>query len=83
MSVPGGLLPGGAWSGGCLLPRGGVCSQGGVPGPGEGVPDLGGVGIPACTEADTPPPMDRQTLVKILPWPKFVAAGKNKFFKCT
>ena len=35
--------------------------------------------IPACTEADTPPPppVDRQTPVKILLWPNFVAAGKN------
>ena len=24
----------------------------------------------------TPPPVDRHTLVKILPWPNFVAAGK-------
>ena len=38
----GGPGPGGAWSGGgCLLPRG--LLPGGV------------VGIPACTEADTPP----------------------------
>ena len=43
---------------------------------GGGVPDRGEGGIPACTEADTPPPpVDRQTLVKILPWPNFVAAG--------
>ena len=55
------LLGGSAWSGGrvvCLV-RGGVCSWG---------------GMPACTEADTPP-VDRHTLVKILPWPNFVAAG--------
>ena len=25
----------------------------------------------------TSPPVDRHTLVKILPWPNFVAAGKN------
>ena len=75
--VPG---PGGAWSRGC-----------GVPGPGGLVSGLegvcawsggcllrGGVGIPVCTESDTPlPPVDRQTPVKILPWPNFVAAGKN------
>ena len=76
--LPGGcLLPGrGAWSGGCLL-RG----WGGVPGLGGCGWSGGGVGIPACTEADTPPPtsppVDRQTPVKILPWPNFVAAGKN------
>ena len=35
--------------------------------------------IPACTEADTPP-VDRQTLVKILPWPNFVAAGNEETF---
>ena len=64
MSAPGGDVcsRGGAWSwGGGLLP-GGVL--------------LWGVGIPACTEADTPPPVDRHTPVKILPWPNFVAAGK-------
>ena len=42
---PGGLVPGG-----CLVWGGGVCSGGGGCAPGEGV------GIPACTEADTPPP---------------------------
>ena len=34
--------------------------------------------IPVCTEADPLPPVDRQTPVKILPWPNFVAAGKNE-----
>ena len=47
---------------------GGVCSRGGL---------FPGEYIPACTEADTPPPVDRQTPVKILPWPNFVAAGKK------
>ena len=60
--VPG---PGGfvySRGGGCLVR--GVCSRG---------------GIPACTEADTPPtPVDRHTLVKILPWPNFVAAGNKQ-----
>ena len=64
--------------------RGGVCSRGGVSGPGGLVP--GGVwsrgcpgdGIPACTEAD-PPPLwtESQTPVKTLPWPNFVAAGNG------
>ena len=72
---PGGcLLLGGLWSRGVPGP-GGVCSWGVVPGPG-GVCSRGGVGIPACTEADTPPPVDRHTPVKILPWPNFVAASK-------
>ena len=59
------------WSGGSAL--GGVAWSG----PG-GVWSGGGClvwgGIPACTEADTPP-VDRHTLVKTLPWPNFVAAG--------
>ena len=58
VSAPGGVCSGGVCSqgvsalGGCLLPEGclllggGVCSRGGV---------CSG-GIPACTEADTPPP---------------------------
>ena len=85
----GGSAPrGGAWCGGGVSAPGGVPGLGGLP-PGGclvwggvclvwgGLPP-GGVGIPACTEADTPPPpVDRHTLVKILPWPNFVAAGKN------
>ena len=57
---------------------GGVCLvRWGLPGPGGGLPGPGGY-IPACIEADTPlPPVDRQMPVKILPWPNFVAAGKN------
>ena len=67
-SAPGGVgwSGGGAWSGG-----------GGVSGPGGWCLVWGG-GIPACTEADTPPPpVDRHTLVKTLPWPNFVAAGNE------
>ena len=86
--VQGGLLLGVCSQGG-LLPEGcllwGVSAPGGVPGPGGSAPgeggvcsggawSRGGVGIPACTEADTPP-VDRHTPVKILPWPNFVAAG--------
>ena len=86
--VPGprGCLLGGAWFGGvvclvrgvpgrgvCLVPGGCAWSRGGA---------WSGGGIPACTEADTlpPPPCGQNswhTLVKILPWPNFVAAGKN------
>ena len=84
----GGLLPGGsALRGvGVVVPGlgGGVSAPGG-PGPGDGggVPGpwvclVWGGYIPACTEADTPPPVDRQTPVKILPWPNFVAAGNNE-----
>ena len=67
--LPGGGVPGlgrvcsggGAWSGGvCLVQGGGLLLGGGVCSGG------GWVGIPACTEADTPPPppVDRHTLVK-------------------
>ena len=87
---PGGLVPGGLLRGvsaprGCVL-GGCVCSGGGCA-PGvcvlwesvlRGGSAHGGVWsvgyIPACTEAD--PPVDRQTPVKILPWPNFVAAVK-------
>ena len=52
----------GVCSGGCLLPGGSAARGGLLPGTGEqGISLLGGVpgrgvGIPACTEADTPPP---------------------------
>ena len=59
--VPGGCLPGPG--GVCLVPGdlpgpGGSTwfRGGGVSGLGEGGGWSGGVGIPACTEADTPPP---------------------------
>ena len=78
----GGVCSQGGWSKGGLVP-GGICS-GGVSSQGGLV--LGGSGsggglllegcIPACTEADTPP-VDRHMLVKILPWPNFVAAGNQ------
>ena len=51
-------------------PYAGVCFPGGVclvPG---GSAWSGGSGIPACTEADTLPPVDRHTPVKTLPWPQ-------------
>ena len=51
------LFPGGCASGGCAS-QGGVCFPGGGVFPGvcfaEGCMPLGGGGIPACTEADTP-----------------------------
>ena len=83
--------PGGVWSGGVSAPRGvsglggggvwswgGVCS-GGVCSRGECLL-LGGCllpgGISQHALRQTPlPPVDRQTPVKILPWPNFVAAG--------
>ena len=90
--LPGGCLLqgmsglGGVCSGGCLLWGRGVCSQG-VSGLGGcllqgglllgGCLLPGGVDIPVCTEADTPPPVDRHTPVKILPWPNFLAAGNK------
>ena len=57
------LVWGGLLWGGCLV-RGGVCCQGGgCLLRGVGVSALGGFllrgGIPACTEADTLPPVDR------------------------
>ena len=52
MCLVGGSAPGGVWSGGwCVCSRGGARSVGAAP---RGVPGPGG--IPACTEADTPPP---------------------------
>ena len=62
LSAGGGcLLPGGAWSGGCLL--GGWCLvwRGGYPSMHWG--------------RHPSSPVDRHTLVKTLPWPNFVAAG--------
>ena len=71
LSGAGGLLPGCVWSGG-------VCSWGDGPG---GVWSQGGDCIPACTEADPPCVQNSShTLVKILPWPNFVAAGNNGAF---
>ena len=87
------LVLGGSALGGCLLWGGvcsrgyalgvcvcseGVSALGGVSAPGGLV--LGGLlrgGIPACTEADTLPPLwtESQMHVKTLPWPNFVAAG--------
>ena len=65
-------------------PRG-VSAPGGGGGSAPGGSAPGGVCsrecIPACTEADTLPPCGQNswhTLVKILPWPNFVAAGNNK-----
>ena len=50
--LPGVFWSGGVWSGGCLV-LGGVWSGGCLP--------PGGCGIPACTEADTSPPVNRMT----------------------
>ena len=63
VSAPGGcLLLGVSVPGGCLLQ--GVCSWGMSALGGGGGVCSGGSGIPACTEADTPPRVDRQTPVK-------------------
>ena len=67
MSAPGGICSRGVSAlGGCLLPGGVVSAPRGclLPGgsdPGRSAPSGGGAGgcIPACTEADTPPPVDR------------------------
>ena len=81
----GGSAPGGgawSWVGVVCLVQGGVCSQR-MPGPG-GVSGLGGWcawsgGVSQHALRQTPlPPVDRHTLVKTLPWPNFVAAGKNR-----
>ena len=55
-----------SWSGGGLAGPGGVCLVQG----GACLVRGGGSGIPACTEADTLPPVDRHTPVKTLPWPQ-------------
>ena len=79
------LLPGGGvWSGPrggwclCLFFRGGVWSQG-VPGPGGSA--LGGAwswGCPSMHRGRSPLLWtESQTPVKTLPWPNFVAAGKD------
>ena len=56
----GGVCSGGVPCRGDVCSRGGVCSGG--PGPGGcACSRRGGVGIPACTEADTPPPGETAT----------------------
>ena len=76
----GGSAPRGGWG---LLP-GGVPGPGGmvVSGPGGGVCSGGGAAPRggsqyALRQTPLPPPLDRQTPVKILPWPNFVAAGNK------
>ena len=54
--------------------RGGGLLRGGCLVPGRSGPRGGGISPHALRQ--TPPPVDRQTPVKILPWPNFVAAGK-------
>ena len=75
VSAPrGGGVPG---LGGCLLLGGGVCSGGCLP-PGGCAWSGGGVSQHALRQ--TPAPCGQNswnTLVKILPWPNFVAASKN------
>ena len=70
------LLPGG----------GGVCSRGGAWSGGSpwgggawsgGVSALGGWASQHALRQTPSPPVDRHTLVKTLPWPNLVKAGKN------
>ena len=87
--VPGGCnwSRGCTWSRGVYLVPGGCTWSGGVPGGctwSRGVPGLGGVpgrgGLPGTPPWDLTrysPPVDRLTLVKILPWPNFVEAGNK------
>ena len=69
--------------GGCLLPGG--LLWGGVL-PGRGVSAPGGCvcsrGVYPSMHWGRPPPVDRHTFVKILPWPNFVATG-NKYWYFT
>ena len=91
--LPGGSALGGAWSRGVsaleegLLPGGWSVLGGSAPGGsalgGLGVSGLGGClcsrGVSQHALRQTPlPPVDRHTLVKILPWPNFVAAGNKR-----
>ena len=81
VSAPGGCLVRGCvsgpgvcvWSGGSLLPGGCLVQEGGWVGAWSG----GGVYPSMYWGRHPSPPVDRQTPVKILPWPNFVAAGKN------
>ena len=72
-------FPGGSAPGGCLLPRGcllGGCLLEGVSAWGVSAP--GGGVYPTMHWGRHPsPPVDRHTLVKILPWPNFAAAGNE------
>ena len=68
VGVPG--LGGSAWSGGGLPGLEGCLVGGGGAWSGGGGAWSGGSGIPAYTEADTLPPVDRHTPVKTLPWPQ-------------
>ena len=64
----------GPWVGGLVW---GVSAPGGVSAP-RGV--WSDEGISQHTLRQTPlPPVDRQTPVKILPWPNFVAAGNEVY----
>ena len=80
VSAPGRCLPGlGGLSapGGCLLPGGCLPGLGGCAWSGGCL--IWGGGYPSMHWGRHPsPPVDRHTLVKILPWPNFVAAGNYK-----
>ena len=69
-----GLRAGGSGAGGGVWCRGGLVSGRSGPGGGGLVPG-GGISQHALRQT---PSVDRQTPVKILPWPNFVAAGNYK-----
>ena len=55
----------------------GSAPRGWVSGPGGVCLARGGISQHALRQTPLPPPVDRHTPVKILPWPNFVAAGNN------
>ena len=58
----------------CLVGGGGGVCPGGYGGGGVSQHALRQTPLPPSP----PPPVDRHTLVKTLPWPNFVAAGKKQ-----
>ena len=79
------LLPGGGSARGGAWSRGGTWSRGDGLVPGDllwgdllgGICSGGWSGPGGLSQHAEPPPVDRHTPVKTLPWPNFVAAGKN------
>ena len=82
--IPVGCLPAARWPypGVCFPGGGGFAPRGSLhrgAGPGGGVCSGGGGGVVLSQHVlrHTPPLTESQTPVKTLPWPNFVAAGKN------